>query len=69
MKSVAKSSGGDVVEPEQLPNWLAQLMKNTDYLDVKRETATTLWDSWSFFLTVVLLLTGEWFLRKRWGLV
>ena len=37
MKGVAKSSGGEVVEPERLPKWLAELMKKTDYLDVKQE--------------------------------
>ena len=26
-------------------------------------------DAWSMFLCVVGLLGGEWFLRKRWGLV
>ena len=64
MKEVAKSSGGGVIEPERLPKWLADLMKKTDYLDVKQETEKTLWDRWSFFLTVVLLLTGEWYLRS-----
>ncbi len=69
MKGVARSSGGEVIEPERLPKWLAELMKKTDYLDVKQETKKTLWDRWSFFFSVVLLLTGEWYLRKRWGLV
>ena len=69
MKGVAKSSGGEVIEPEQLPKWLAELMKKTDYLDVKQETKMTLWDQWPLFLCIVVLLTLEWFLRKRWGLV
>ena len=69
MKSVAKSSGGEVIEPERLPKWLGELMKKTDYLDVKQETKKTLWDQWPLFFAVVLLLTGEWYLRKRWGLV
>jgi hypothetical protein len=69
MKGVAKASGGEVIEPERLPKWLAELMKKTDYLDVKQETKKTLWDQWPLFITVVLLLTAEWFLRKRWGLV
>ncbi len=69
MKGVAKSSGGEVIEPERLPKWLAELIKKTDYLDVKQETKKTLWDCWSFFFAVVLLLTVEWYLRKRWGLV
>jgi uncharacterized membrane protein len=69
MKGVAKSSAGEVIEPERLPRWLAELMKKTDYLDVKQETKKSLWDKWTFFLTVVALLTVEWYLRKRWGLV
>ena len=70
MKAVAKSSAdGEVIEPERLPKWLAELMKKTDYLDVKQETKTTLWDQWPLFFAIVLLLTAEWYLRKRWGLV
>jgi hypothetical protein len=70
MKGLAKSSfGGEVIEPERLPKWLAELTKKTDYLDVKQETKKTLWDQWPFFFSVVVLLTGEWYLRKRWGLV
>jgi len=69
MKVVAKSSMGEVVEPERLPKWLAELMKKTDYLDVKQETKKTLWDQWPLFVSFVLLLTVEWYLRKRWGLV
>ncbi len=69
MKGVAKSSGGEIIEPERLPKWLTELMKKTDYLDVKQETKKTLWDRWSLFFSVVLLLTTEWYLRKRWGLV
>jgi hypothetical protein len=69
LKVVAGSSGGEVIEPERLPKWLADLMKKTDYLDVKQETKQTLWDQWPLFLCIVLLLTLEWFLRKRWGLV
>ena len=46
MKAVAKSSGGEVIEPERLPKWLGELMKKTDYLDVKQETKKTLWDQW-----------------------
>ena len=69
LKGVAKSSGGEIIEPERLPKWLAELIKNTDYLDVKQETKVSLWDKWPMFFAVVLLLTVEWYLRKRWGLV
>jgi hypothetical protein len=36
---------------------------------VPQETKKTLWDTWWMFLAVVVLLSVEWFLRKRWGLV
>jgi hypothetical protein len=69
MKGVAKASGGEVIEPERLPKWLTELMNKTDYLEVKQQTKKTLWDQWSPFFVVVTLLTIEWYLRKRWGLV
>ncbi len=69
MKAVARASDGDVVRAEMLPNWLDELMKKTDYLEVKQETKKTLWDTWNFFFAVLTILTVEWYLRKRWGLV
>jgi hypothetical protein len=69
MKGIAKASGGDVVRAEMLPKWLEELMKKTDYLDVKQETKKTLWDTWSLFFSVLALLTIEWYFRKRWGMV
>jgi uncharacterized membrane protein len=69
MKGVALASEGKVLRPETLPQWLDDLAKNTDYLDVKQETKKTLWDSWNFFFAVLTILTVEWYLRKRWGLV
>jgi len=29
----------------------------------------TAWDAWLVLLLLAALLTSEWFLRKRWGLV
>ncbi len=69
MKGVAMASGGEVVRAEMLAKWLDERLAKSDYLDVKQETKTTLWDTWSFFFAVLLLLTVEWYLRKRWGLV
>ena len=48
---------------------LQRLARQTQNLEVPQKTATTFWDKWSFFLALVGLLTVEWYLRKRWGLV
>jgi uncharacterized membrane protein len=69
MNGLAMASDGKVVRAELLPKWLDELMKKTDYLDVKQETKKDLWDTWAFFFAVLLVLTIEWYLRKRWGLV
>jgi uncharacterized membrane protein len=69
MKGVARASGGEIIRAEMLPKWLDELMKKTDFLEVKQETKKTLWDSWNFFFAVLTILTIEWYLRKKWGLV
>jgi hypothetical protein len=33
------------------------------------ESDTVLWQSWWWFLPIVLLLTIEWILRKRFGML
>lgn len=69
MESVAKASGGRTIAPEQLSDLIGELTRKTAYLDVKQETKKSLWDQWPFFFVMVGLMTIEWFLRKRWGLV
>jgi hypothetical protein len=69
MENLAKASGGKTVVPEQLPDLVRQLLRQSPYMEVPRETTKTLWDTWPFFLVLVGLLSVEWYLRKRWGLV
>jgi uncharacterized membrane protein len=69
LESLAAMTGGQSVAPEQLPELIDRLAKQTQNLDVQQETKTTFWDKWLFFLTLVGLLGGEWYLRKRWGFV
>jgi hypothetical protein len=69
MESLAKATGGRTVAPEQLPELIRELARQTPYLEVRQETKATFWDTWPFFLALVGLLTIEWYLRKRWGLV
>jgi hypothetical protein len=69
LKSLSALTGGESLAPEQLPDLIAKLAAQTTHLEIQQETKKTLWDTWLFFLTLIALLTVEWFLRKRWGLV
>jgi hypothetical protein len=69
LESLAAMTGGRSLAPEQLPELIQSLTKNTQDLEVQQETKKTFWDTWTFFLTVVGLLTVEWYIRKRLGLV
>ncbi|MEQ8788493.1 MAG: glutamine amidotransferase [Pirellulaceae bacterium] len=64
---------GRAVTPEELPAALEEIRANLPPLELTVKEPHELFDSaaaaWGLFLLVVLLLTGEWILRKRWSLV
>lgn len=65
--------GGRLVAPEQLSELLNEIHENPQETEIRAQTrwqlADTLWDAWLFFFGVVVLLSLEWGLRKKWGLV
>jgi hypothetical protein len=72
MASLAKitsASGGEAIAPEELPALLKRIKEQPRDREVATETKFTPWDRPEFFLMTVGLLCGEWYLRKRWGLV
>jgi uncharacterized membrane protein len=69
LENLATMTGGHSLAPEQLPELIRSLIENTHDLEVQQETKKTFWDTWTFFLTIVGLLTVEWYIRKRLGLV
>jgi hypothetical protein len=69
LDSLAAMTGGQALAPEELSALLQRLAAQTQSLEVQTETKKTLWDTWPFLLAFVGLLAGEWYLRKRWGLV
>ncbi|HEX4128404.1 MAG TPA: glutamine amidotransferase [Pirellulales bacterium] len=69
LESLAMTTGGRAIAPEQLPELLDELRQATDRLHVEVQNKVTLWDTWPFFLLFVSLLGVEWYLRKKWGLV
>jgi len=62
-------AGGAGLAPEELPDLLEKLKERADEFEEEIVETVTLWDSWPVLLTFAGLLSTEWFLRKRWGLV
>jgi uncharacterized membrane protein len=75
MQSLAawtRQEGGRAVAPEDLPELIAELNKRPPEYEVRQtrwKLAGTSGDAWVFFFLLTAVLAGEWFLRKRWGLV
>ncbi len=69
MESLAQMTDGELLAPEQLPDLIERLGRQTSHLEIEQQTKETFWDTWTFFLVLVGLLGVEWFLRKKWGLV
>ncbi len=70
LKELATLSGGRVIERNKFSEFLDDLIKHgPENLDDQRITRLTLWDNWGLLLTFVALMSAEWFVRKRKGLV
>ena len=64
---LAGQSGGVVAKPMEVAALLDVFGAGSQTVRERRET--TLWDSWILFLLITFLITGEWILRKRGGLI
>jgi uncharacterized membrane protein len=62
-------AGGAGLAPEELPDLLERLKSKSQEFEEHVVETITLWDTWPAMLAFVGLLSTEWFLRKRWGLV
>jgi uncharacterized membrane protein len=64
--------GGRALAPEDLAAVLKKLGQRAMEYEVRQtrwKLGATAWDAWLVLLLLAALLTSEWFLRKRWGLV
>jgi uncharacterized membrane protein len=69
LSAMTKPVGGKSLAPEELPKLLADLAEQPLEMEVEAQEKITLWDTWPFFILFVGLISVEWYLRKKWGLV
>ena len=69
MRQLAEASGGGVRSPEEIGGILDEIRGKPATFETLEQWSYTAWDKWPMFLLLALLLCGEWFLRKRFGLV
>ena len=69
LANLTAEAGGAGLAPEELPDLLERLKARAEEFEEEIVETVTLWDRWPTLLAFVGLLSTEWFLRKRWGLV
>lgn len=67
LKELSSITGGVSIKPEEVDGLLDRLKESKTNLT--RVQTTTLWDNWGMLLLFVGLLSLEWFLRKKRGMV
>ena len=69
LEAIATMTGGKTIVPEQLGGLIDDIRQAAHQFEVETQIKDTLWDNWPFFLVFIMLLSVEWYLRKKWGLV
>jgi hypothetical protein len=65
---MTKDVGGRSLAPEELADLLRAIQEKPAEMEIETVVKQTPWDTWPFFLAFVSLVSGEWYLRKKWGL-
>lgn len=69
MEEVAALTGTLPINPELFPSFIENLLESGLTTELTQHTQVNLWDGWPLLLLFVLMLSTEWFVRKRRGLV
>ena len=67
--SLTKEVGGKVIAPEQLESALREMAQTPAKYEIEIRDRIAFWSHSAVFWTLAVLLTLEWFFRKKWGLV
>ena len=69
LSAMTSSLGGHSLAPEELPALIDEFASQPQEMEIETQERITPWDTWPFFLLFVATISGEWYLRKKWGLV
>ncbi len=69
LATTTAAAGGQALAPEELSKLIRELADQPVETTEDVLARVTYWDKWPFFLTFVAVVSTEWWLRKRWGLV
>lgn len=69
MRQLAEATPGGVRTPEEIGDILEEIRSRPATFETFEQWSYTPWDKWPLFLLLAAFLCGEWFLRKRFGLV
>jgi hypothetical protein len=68
-----KEAGGKLISPEELPKLMRDIKDRRHESEIevqsKWQLGDTSLDAWLFLIALVGVLTAEWVVRKKWGLV
>ncbi|MBQ3453456.1 MAG: hypothetical protein IJG25_01190, partial [Thermoguttaceae bacterium] len=67
LANMARITSGELLLPEALPGLVEELLDKAKTLTETRQSRQTLYDRWPRFVLFILLISCEWFLRKKWG--
>lgn len=69
MRQLAEATTGAPRLPEELPGIFAEIGQRPAVYESREQWTVSPWDTWPMLLLLAGCLIGEWFLRKKWGLV
>ncbi len=69
LSQMAEMTGGRLLRPDKLGSLLEELAERDQHVELERVSRRDLWNHPLLLLLIVGLLTGDWVLRKRAGLV
>jgi hypothetical protein len=69
MAEIAALTGANPIPAENVPSFFQDLLHAGLTTELTQHTQVNLWDDWPLLLVFVALMTTEWFVRKRRGMV